>query len=201
MPCPWNSSRRLCVLHSVAQAGGLRIWQAISLGYQPAHSEGVHLWRTGGNRWDRPSSSVVCQAPVAMATGSKKRLKPLKTRELGKAKIERRLTASWRLRFSWNFAGRRPWVTDHRMSDVGGTPGGLGDFVIGFAMSCVGGYLLSNQVSVVGSYWSFYGGTTFGITLLPMLIGVGILFWNGRSLVGWLLTIAGTLFILTGVIA
>src|SRR5436190_18864936 len=46
-------------------------------------------------------------------TGSKKHLKPLKTRELGKAKIERRLTASWRLRFSWNFAGRRPWVTDH----------------------------------------------------------------------------------------
>src|SRR6266581_2635986 len=44
-------------------------------------------------------------------TGSKKHLKPLKTRELGKAKIERRLTASWRLRFSWNFAGRRPWVT------------------------------------------------------------------------------------------
>jgi hypothetical protein len=76
-------------------------------------------------------------------------------------------------------------------SDVGGTPGGLGHFLIGFAMTCVGGYLLSNQVSVVGSYWSFYGGNTFGITLLPMLIGVGVLFWNGRSLAGWLLTIAG----------
>src|SRR5437879_2533894 len=48
-------------------------------------------------------------------TGSKKHLKPLKTRELGKAKIERRLTASWRLRFSWNFAGRRPWVTDQEL--------------------------------------------------------------------------------------
>ena len=87
------------------------------------------------------------------------------------------------------------------LSDVGGTPGGLGHFLIGFAMACVGGYLLSNQVSVVGSYWSFYGGNTFGITLLPMLIGVGMLFWSGRSLVGWLLTIAGALFILAGVIA
>src|SRR5208283_1362644 len=87
------------------------------------------------------------------------------------------------------------------LSDVGGTPGGLGHFLIGFAMTCVGGYVLSNQVSVVGSYWSFYGGNTFGITLLPMLIGVGVLFWNGRSLVGWLLTIAGALFILGGVIA
>jgi hypothetical protein len=87
------------------------------------------------------------------------------------------------------------------MSDVGGTPGGLGHFVMGFAMACVGGYLLTNQVTVVGSYWSFYGGNTFGITLIPMLIGVGLLFWNGRSLLGWLLTAAGGLFILAGVLA
>jgi hypothetical protein len=88
-----------------------------------------------------------------------------------------------------------------RLKDVGGTPGGLGDFLIGFAMACVGGYLLSNQVSVVGSYWSFYGASTFGITLIPMLIGVGVLFFNGRNVLGWLLTIAGALFILAGVIA
>ena len=92
-------------------------------------------------------------------------------------------------------------MTDKGLRDVGGTPGGLGDFVIGFAMACVGGYLLSNQVSVVGSYWSFYGTSTFGITLIPMLIGVGMLFFNGRSAVGWLLTVAGALFILAGVIA
>jgi NhaP-type Na+/H+ or K+/H+ antiporter len=61
--------------------------------------------------------------------------------------------------------------------------------------------LLSNQVSVVGSYWSFYGANTFGITLVPLLFGVAILFWNGSSKIGWLLTIAGVLFILAGVIA
>jgi hypothetical protein len=92
-------------------------------------------------------------------------------------------------------------MTDNPMKDVGGTPGGLGDFLIGFSMACIGGYLLSNQVSVVGSYWSFYGGSTFGITLIPMLIGVGMLFFNGRSAIGWLLTVAGALFILAGVIA
>jgi hypothetical protein len=80
------------------------------------------------------------------------------------------------------------------LNDAGGTPGGLGHFLIGFAMACVGGYLLSNQVAVVGSYWSFYGTNTFGITLLPMLIGVGILFWSDRNIVGWLLAIAGALF-------
>jgi hypothetical protein len=85
--------------------------------------------------------------------------------------------------------------------DVGGTSGGLGEFVLGFAMTCVGGYLLTNQVIVAGSYWNFYGNSTFGVTLIPMVIGVGLLFWNGRSRAGWLLTVAGALFILAGVIA
>jgi len=87
------------------------------------------------------------------------------------------------------------------MTDVGGTPGGLGHFLMGFVMACVGGYLLSNHVTVVGSYWSFWGGNSFGITLIPMLFGVAMLFWNGRSVLGWLLTAAGALFIIAGVIA
>ncbi len=90
---------------------------------------------------------------------------------------------------------------DRSLSDVGGTPGGLGHFLVGVVMTCLGGYLLSNQVSVVGSYWSFYGTNTFGITLIPMLFGVGLLFWSNRSVLGWLLTIAGALFILGGVLA
>lgn len=90
---------------------------------------------------------------------------------------------------------------DRNLNDVGGTPGGIGDFLIGFVMACVGGYLLTNQVTVAGSYWSFYGTSTFGITLIPMLIGIGMLFWSGKSIVGWLLTVAGALFIVAGVIA
>jgi len=92
-------------------------------------------------------------------------------------------------------------MENRSLSDVGGTPGGIAEFIIGFIMTCVGGYLISNQVSVVGSYWSFYGANTFGITLLPMLFGTAILFWNGKSTVGWILTAAGALFILAGVIA
>lgn len=92
-------------------------------------------------------------------------------------------------------------MSDRRFSDVGGTPGGIGEFLVGFAMSCTGGYLLSTHVTVVGAYWDFYGGNTFGITLIPMLIGIALLFWNGRSILGWLLTVAGALFILAGVLA
>ena len=75
------------------------------------------------------------------------------------------------------------------------------DFLLGFVFCCVGGYLLSNQVMVAGSYWNFWGTNTFGITLIPMLIGIAMLFFNGRSVAGWLLTIAGALFILAGVLA
>lgn len=92
-------------------------------------------------------------------------------------------------------------MASHRLSDVGGTPGGLGQFLLGFALACIGGYLLTNQVAVVGSYWSFYGGSAFGISLLPMLIGVLLLMWNGKSLIGWLLAVGGALFIFAGVLA
>ena len=87
------------------------------------------------------------------------------------------------------------------MRDVGGTSGGLGEFIIGLIMACVGGYLISNQVTVGGGYWDFYGGNTFGVTLIPMLLGIAILFYNGKNPIGWLLTVAGALFILAGVIA
>jgi hypothetical protein len=92
-------------------------------------------------------------------------------------------------------------MENRSLKDVGGTPGGIGEFVMGFVMTCIGGYLISNQVNVVGSYWSFYGGNTFGITLIPMLLGIALLFWNGKSTIGWILTAGGALFILAGVIA
>src|SRR5215469_15931161 len=92
-------------------------------------------------------------------------------------------------------------MANRSLSDVGGTRGGLGEFLIGFIMTCVGGYLLTNQVTVVGSYWNFWGTNSFGVTLIPMLLGVAILFFNGKNIIGWLLTIGGALFILAGVIA
>jgi hypothetical protein len=90
-------------------------------------------------------------------------------------------------------------ASDHS-SDLSRAPISVGQFLMGFIMACVGGYLVSNQVIVAGSYWSFYGTNTFGITLVPMLIGIAMLFWSGRSALGWLLTADGALFIFAGVI-
>jgi uncharacterized protein len=83
---------------------------------------------------------------------------------------------------------------------AGGTPGGIGEFLIGVVMSATGGYLLTNQVQVTTSFWHFWGGSSFGLTLLPLLVGVGILFFNGRSIAGWLLTIAGCAIIFAGIL-
>ena len=77
-------------------------------------------------------------------------------------------------------------------------------FLLGVIMIAVGGYLLMNQVTVHGGFWNFgflggYG-RSFGITLIPLLFGVGILFFDGKSFAGRFLTGIGALFILAGII-
>jgi uncharacterized protein len=83
---------------------------------------------------------------------------------------------------------------------AGGTPGGVGQFFIGLFMSASGAYLILQQVQVTTSYWHIgpYGG--FGLTLLPLLVGIAFLFYNGKSIIGWLLTIAGCAIILASVL-
>lgn len=87
------------------------------------------------------------------------------------------------------------------MQGAGGTPGGVGSFLGGAAMVVAGGYLLLTQVSVTSGGWYFYGYNAFGLSLVPLLVGIAMLFYNGRSLLGWLLTGAGALIIVVGIIA
>ena len=83
----------------------------------------------------------------------------------------------------------------------GGTPGGLGEFLGGLALVVAGGYLLLNQVTVTSGFWSFFGYNAFGLSLVPLLIGIGALFYNGKSVLGWLLTGAGALIIFVGILS
>ncbi len=91
-----------------------------------------------------------------------------------------------------------------RFEGAGGTPGGVGEFFIGIFVAAIGFYLLFSHVQVYSSYWSFpfFGsaGRSFGVSLLPLLFGIGILFVNGKSMLGWLLAIGGLLFILAGIL-
>jgi len=88
-----------------------------------------------------------------------------------------------------------------RLQGAGGTPGGLGTFFLGLAMTVAGGYLLTNQVIVTSGAWYWWGYNAFGLSLLPLLMGIGLLFFNGRSLPGWFLTGAGTVITFVGILA
>ncbi len=86
------------------------------------------------------------------------------------------------------------------MNGAGGTAGGVGLFLVGLAMVVAGGYLITNQVQVTTGFWSTFGPHTFGLTLLPLLCGVGLLFFDGKNVFGWILTMGGAIVILMGIL-
>src|SRR3954464_5673428 len=102
--------------------------------------------------------------------------------------------------------------TKRRFLGAGGTPGGIGLFFLGFALACAGGWLLTNQVVVSSQFLGAgfgsgfvlpflnYHVNSFGLSLIPFIIGIGFLFYNGKSMVGWLLSAAGLVIILVGIL-
>jgi hypothetical protein len=86
------------------------------------------------------------------------------------------------------------------MKGAGGTPGGVGTFFVGVLMSVAGAYMLTSQVTVTSGSWDYFGHNTFGLSLVPLLAGVAALFFNGRSPLGWLLTAAGAVIIVAGIL-
>ena len=86
------------------------------------------------------------------------------------------------------------------MKGAGGTSGGIGQFFLGLAMAVGGAYLLTSQVTVSSGFWAYFGPHTFGLTLLPLMFGIGMLFFDGKSLLGWLLTAGGAVIILLGIL-
>jgi hypothetical protein len=85
----------------------------------------------------------------------------------------------------------------------GGTSGGTGEFLVGLALVLVGGYLFLDSVMVTSHWGSLFnwGPGSFGLSLLPLLLGVGILFFDGKSKLGWILAGGGLLVIFAGVIS
>lgn len=75
-------------------------------------------------------------------------------------------------------------------------------------MCIAGAYLFLNAVRV--SYGFVFGHTLFhigsapmtgGMILLPLAFGVGMIFWNARNPLGWLLACGSLLALCVGVIA
>ncbi len=90
---------------------------------------------------------------------------------------------------------------------AGGTSGGIGRFFIGLIMMIGGGYLFFNAIRVthhfslgyrMHSFGSYH--LTTGMTLIPLVFGIGIIFYNYRNIIGWFLTIASLIMLAFGII-
>ena len=89
---------------------------------------------------------------------------------------------------------------ESRLRGAGGTPGGIGEFVLGVIMLVAGAYLITTQVVVTSGMWAIWGYNAFGLSLFPLIFGIGILFFNGKSIAGWALLVIGVVIIFTGII-
>ena len=84
-----------------------------------------------------------------------------------------------------------------------------GVFSWGLAMMIAGGYLFLSSIRVYHlfnfGYSLFnYGAmhlTTTGMTLIPLILGIAMIFYNARNPFGWLLGIGSLVAICVGVIA
>jgi hypothetical protein len=89
---------------------------------------------------------------------------------------------------------------------AGGTPGGIGSFLLGLVMMCAGFYLLLSSIVVTQSFgfgMSLYQvgpvGISSGMVLIPMVFGIGMIFFNGRSIGGWVLAVGALAALVIGV--
>jgi len=87
-----------------------------------------------------------------------------------------------------------------RLRGAGGTSGGMLEFFAGCALAAAGGYLLTTRVIVSTGYWTLWGYDMFGLALVPFAVGIGMLFFNGRSLLAWLMLLCGAGIILAGIL-
>jgi hypothetical protein len=94
------------------------------------------------------------------------------------------------------------------MNGAGGTSGGIGKFLLGLVMMCGGFYLLLNGIVVSSNFGlgtRLFGvgpmGMTGGMILIPLIIGICMVFYNARNYLGWLVAIASFGALVFGVIS
>jgi hypothetical protein len=82
----------------------------------------------------------------------------------------------------------------------GGTSGGIAEFVIGLIMTISGAYLLISRVIVTSGFWNWGGYNSFGLSLVPLIFGIAFVFFNGKSIIGWVLIGMSIIFIASGIL-
>jgi hypothetical protein len=95
------------------------------------------------------------------------------------------------------------------MNGAGGSSGGIGHFFIGVIMMCGGFYMLLNAITVSSNFGlssRLFGfgnnvGVTGGMIMIPFIFGIGLVFFNSKNILGWLLTLGSMTALIFGVIS
>lgn len=96
------------------------------------------------------------------------------------------------------------------MRGAGGTSGGIGEFFIGITMFVVGMFIFLSNVTVTNNFgmgtvlFRIGGGSGFnfvsGMLFIPFIFGIGFVFFNSKSIIGWILTIGSIALLVIGII-
>jgi hypothetical protein len=91
---------------------------------------------------------------------------------------------------------------------AGGSKGGVGRFFIGLAMMVAGGYLFFNSIKVINHFRFGYRLYSFGslhlttgMVLVPLIFGIGLIFYNSKNILGWILSAASLIMLGMGVLS
>jgi len=87
--------------------------------------------------------------------------------------------------------------------DFGSAARSLIYFIVGMALIAVGLFMIFQNTKITTNFSliSIFGYTPpTGVIILPLLIGVAMLFFNSRSILGWIITIFGIVSIVLGLI-
>ena len=99
-----------------------------------------------------------------------------------------------------------------KYTGAGGTKGGTGSFFLGLMMFCTGAYMFLQSIIVSSNFSlgfalytvqsrSWQVPITSGMVLIPFIFGIGMIFYNARSIIGWLLTCGSIAALIFGVIS
>ncbi|PRR83362.1 hypothetical protein [Clostridium vincentii] len=81
--------------------------------------------------------------------------------------------------------------------------GNLFTFFVGIIVFGIGVFLIFQNTTISSNFGlsRMLGfDPPFGLVLLPLIIGIIVLFFNEKSILGWLLVIFGVIFILLGIL-
>ncbi|MFZ5987690.1 MAG: hypothetical protein ACOYWZ_11275 [Bacillota bacterium] len=77
-------------------------------------------------------------------------------------------------------------------------------FFSGIILFLIGAYLITQNTIIYTNFSALSDvlgfNMPFGLIILPLLIGIGILFFNSKSVLGWIVLVFGILSILLGIL-